>query len=636
MSLSAPFQLVQADTTFARDADTLLSSRGGRALRAVAVLGAQASGKSTLINALYATRFRVAGRASVGRATTRGIAAAAVELPGDGNAPLLLLDVEGADARERGRAGKAFQARATTFVASIADVLLLNLWYHDTGRVDSAGYGLLRTVFTTSARLIVDGAAAGAEEHIRSALVFVVRDVEEDVMNGTRDRHDYVDGAKSGYSAVIDDSSETSDGCGDLYASGFARSPADDLRDLLVNDAADMWADVAIEEGLPPGAVALQDVFDASVVLLPHIRHHAPRFDKAIADFREALNADLVPSTNSKHIPADDFAVFAESLWESLGFAAGSGGNISGGAGGGAGGAGGAGGISGAMPDPDDRFGGMLLGTDIAPDDYFAGEDLIIVAAYRCDEVFSSLLADASGEVADLHDKVCEGVKVPDLGRECERIISSTLTRFEAETAEFASEPVFDRKRRELEAILDTGLNAVFCRQLQILREEAIKAFTVSVDNDVPGDFAIFSADKAFVKEAESCQRPGLSHWTFDSERQDLQNILADIAAQHRRLVKSKLAASEQQSQTIRYLQIQQAQVRAIQQQALGGSVGQFNIGAAYRPPDSNCNLSLSLQGGKASINVSMVPDSSASLLGPDGFISVSPADLGLSFSVNL
>jgi Root hair defective 3 GTP-binding protein (RHD3) len=637
MPAPSPVHLVHADASFACDADALLADAGSAPVRVVAVLGAQASGKSTLINALYGTSFRVAARVSIGRATTRGIAAVALQ-PGQagcasGAPPLLLLDVEGADARDRGRSGTAFQARATAFVASVADVLLLNLWYHDTGRVDSASYGLLRTVLTTSARLIVDGSAAGAEEHVRTALVFVVRDVEEDLMDGVAGgTPSSTPGSRDGGGNFSAPGSPASNDSTNSRDSHCASSPAEELYDMLITDTTRLWDDIAIEEGLPPGAVALHDVFDASVVLLPHIRHHASRFDTAVAQFRDALDADLLPSANSKHVPAEDFAVVAESLWDTLGYGIGGGTACAGGVRG----AGAAGGIGGSASDAGDRLGGMLLGTDTAPDDYFAGEDLIIVAAYRCDEVFSSLLAEASGEIADLHDTVGQGTKVSDLGVECERIISTALTRYEVEAAEFASEPVFDRKLRELEAILDSGLSAVFSRQLQILREEAVKSFSASIDGDVPEDFALFTADKAFVKDAKLCQRPGLSHWSFDTERQDLLNMLAAIAAQHRRLLKSELAAAEKQMQAMQFLQIQHAQVRAIQEQAFGGSVGQFNIGAAYRPPDSNCNISLSLQGRKASINVSMVPDSSAHLLGSDGFVSVGPADLGLSFSVNM
>jgi hypothetical protein len=261
----------------------------------------------------------------------------------------------------------------------------------------------------------------------------------------------------------------------------------------------------------------------------------------------------------------------------------------------------------------------------------------VIVAAYRCDEVFSTLLAEASGEVADLHDRVDEGVKVDGLGATCERIIAGTLQRYEAEATDFAAEPVFERKRRELEAILDTGLNAVYLRQLQILREEGIRAFRASLDDDLPADYAIFAADAAFVAAAKAGQRPASAAlWPYASERADLQAMLSEIAAQRRKLVATQVTASEQQSQAIQFLQMQHAQMRAVQQQALGGGVGQWSLGAAYRPPDSNVNVSVGYQQGRTNVQISMVPDESASLLGPDGFTSgVGLGNLALSFNLN-
>lgn len=64
---------------------------------------------------------------------------------------------------------------------------------------------------------------------------------------------------------------------------------------------------------------------------------------------------------------------------------------------------------------------------------------------------------------------------------------------------------------------------------------------------------------------------------------------------------------------------------------------GSWNIGLAYRPPDSNLNISMGYQQGRTNIQISMVPDEQASLLGPNGFTSgVGPANLGLSLNLNI
>ena len=82
---------------------------------------------------------------------------------------------------------------------------------------------------------------------------------------------------------------------------------------------------------------------------------------------------------------------------------------------------------------------------------------------------------------------------------------------------------------------------------------------------------------------------------------------------------------------------MQQQQMQQIQAQYTGGQGGKWNLGAAYRPPDTNINLSGSYNQGRTNLQISMVPDEGAALLGPNGFTNgVGPANLGLSFNINM
>jgi hypothetical protein len=49
------------------------------------------------------------------------------------------------------------------------------------------------------------------------------------------------------------------------------------------------------------------------------------------------------------------------------------------------------------------------------------------------------------------------------------------------------SSALVSRKRRELEAIIDTSLNAVFVKQLQVLRENALSQFKASLSSEEVG-----------------------------------------------------------------------------------------------------------------------------------------------------
>ena len=111
---------------------------------------------------------------------------------------------------------------------------------------------------------------------------------------------------------------------------------------------------------------------------------------------------------------------------------------------------------------------------------------------------------------------------------------------------------------------------------------------------------------------------------------------IGEIANKAKKLQEVKLSAAKQTQQAMQYLQMQQQQLQAIQQQ-IQGSSSPWNVGAAYRVPDTNINLSCTYQQGRGSLQISCVPDESAPLLGPNGFVNgVTPGNLGLSFNINI
>ncbi|KAI0564411.1 P-loop containing nucleoside triphosphate hydrolase [Gracilaria domingensis] len=543
----APIQVIDSEGKAALSASTWFPEYdeiGPEALFIVSVLGGQASGKSTLLNKLFGTSFVVGPRSAVATATTKGIFADKAK----DRATLVAVDVEGSDSRERGRDGRAFQARCAAFVTCISDVLLLNLWYHDVGRFDAAGYALLKAVFAEAAK-------NAGQDALRTALVFVVRDVDDDV-----------------------DMSE--------------------LTQLLKGDAKDIFDDVAKDEDM-------DSLFSVSVVGLPHMRHREDAFNNACEKLAERLMdetvEDSLASTEfSKVIPADGIGTFTSKLW-------------------------------------DERTISRSI-TTANGDDVGEGSDVMLKNAFKCNEAFSQALLDASTKLNEFQASTLEeGEKIEAFGAKSAEIMTNALASYEAATEECADDSIQIRKRRELESIIDTSQHAIFMKQLQVLRENALAHFkSATASNDMPSDFAFYTADSLFQREAEESKRPG-SSWSANQERQDLQNMMQEISTQRKRLLTSQVTAAQQQAHAMQYLQLQQSQINQIQAQAYGGSAGQWNVGAAYRPPDTNINASLSYQQGRTNIQISMVPDESASLLGPNGFTAgVGPGNLGLSFNIGL
>lgn len=121
----------------------------------VAVMGPQSSGKSTLMNHVFGTEFTEMNHEKGRSQTTRGVWMARAEKPNSfdstdankGPKPILVLDLEGTDGRERGEDDTSFEKQTALFAMASADVLMVNMWCNDLGREVASGKPLLKVVF---------------------------------------------------------------------------------------------------------------------------------------------------------------------------------------------------------------------------------------------------------------------------------------------------------------------------------------------------------------------------------------------------------------------------------------------------------------------------------------------------------
>lgn len=60
--------------------------------------------------------------------------------------PTFVLDLEGSDGRERGEDDTTFERQSALFALAMADVLMINLFAVNVGRVQGSGAPLLKTV----------------------------------------------------------------------------------------------------------------------------------------------------------------------------------------------------------------------------------------------------------------------------------------------------------------------------------------------------------------------------------------------------------------------------------------------------------------------------------------------------------
>jgi hypothetical protein len=194
----------------------------------------------------------------------------------------------------------------------------------------------------------------------------------------------------------------------------------------------------------------------------------------------------------------------------------------------------------------------------------------------------------------------------------------------------------YDRKLEQLEAALDAPLQVLYLKLLALIREKALQRYRTSAKTSGVSEYeAMLQADGMFTREAEESTREG-SDWDYTSERSYLQAVMNNIAESGKKAMDIQMKSAQQQQTAMQFLQQQQQMIQQLQMQ-LYGQTSPWNIGLAYRIPDTNFNLQGSYQQGRANVQLSCVPDEYAPLLGPNGFTNgVGPGNLGLSLNLSV
>jgi len=262
--------------------------------------------------------------------------------------------------------------------------------------------------------------------------------------------------------------------------------------------------------------------------------------------------------------------------------------------------------------------------------------------ASLCESVKSTILEKVSNEIEDMRRTIVEeGACIPTFGVRSDNLCNQALEEFASNAPDtsgddtgFAS--IYDRKVEELESSIDAPLQVLYLRQLSLIREKALQQYRASARTSDASDYeAMIAADSQFTREAEDATREG-SDWDYATERTHLQTVMNDMASSGKKLVDIQLKSAQQQSTAMQYLQQQQQMIQQLQMQ-LYGQTSPWNVGVAYRIPDTNFNLNGSYQQGRANLQVSCVPDEYAPMLGPNGFTNgVGPGNLGLSLNLSI
>ncbi|TIA90053.1 hypothetical protein E3P99_01767 [Wallemia hederae] len=272
--MASRLHVVNEDKEFSSNLTSQLSDWGlsdaGFNYNVVSVFGSQSTGKSTLLNKLFGTTFDVMNE-SQRRQTTKGIwMCKATEIP------LLVMDVEGTDGRERGE-DQDFERKSALFSLAASSVLLINMWEHQVGLYQGANMGLLKTVMEVNFSMFI--ASSQASKPPKTLLLFVIRD-------------------------------------------HIGTTPLENLRATLTNDIENIWNSVSKPEGL--SEASLSDYFDLGFVTLPHKLLQPEEFDKQTSSVRNGYFGDntstdyILKPQYHRQIPADGLSHYLETIWDKV------------------------------------------------------------------------------------------------------------------------------------------------------------------------------------------------------------------------------------------------------------------------------------------------------------------------------
>lgn len=244
-------------------------------------------------------------------------------------------------------------------------------------------------------------------------------------------------------------------------------TPLDNLRQTIEADLRKMW-DALIK---PPGTElsSIGDYFDFEFVGLPHKLLMSDAFDQEVLRLRNRFISNsqedsIFKAAYHKRIPADGFSTYAKGIWEAI----------------------------------------------EANKDLDLPSQQELLAQFRCDEIASAAMSIFDNTIRSTEQAMQAGVVYKRLGLEMASALSETLAAFDVEASRYHS-TVYNKKRTDLLASLDSRLLVLYKTQLSSLRKECIVQYETDVATHV-ANVKVYN----FVELTTARQQEVLAH--FESE----------------------------------------------------------------------------------------------------------------------
>lgn len=267
-------------------------------------------------------------------------------------------------------------------------------------------------------------------------------------------------------------------------------------------------------------------------------------------------------------------------------------------------------------------LGALRLGITSVPASAPGAEGASAAAPTNFGEFVSSLRT-ALEEVRPLEAQVEEGKIVPKFGEKADAIIKKARSSAGGGQA-------------DMERAVDGALQALFLKQLALLRQQVSKNFENAGRPVEQGHATMTKADAQFVKEAQDLVRPG-SAWSFEEERLALRAFLEGSFRRDAALAEEKARSVQTQQATVDIINKLQTQMETIQQKMQGMQAGSpWVLSTSYRLPGTPLQIIGRYQQGRANVELNLTPDRDPAN-SEAGFVEgIGPANVGLSFNVGV
>ena len=233
----------------------------------IAIIGPQSSGKSTLLNKLFDTKFEVMDSTIRRGQTTKGVWIAA-----DSKSKVLIIDCEGTDSKSRSEEDRGkFEHSSSLFSLAMSDILIINMWTSDVGRYTASNYGVLKIVFEMNLKLF--------EQKTAKKIIIFLRDFDPE------------------------------------------RNRKDKIEALILEDIHKIWKEIKIPEkfeGKGP-----ESFFSFEFITLPHLIYRKEDFNTEIENLRKRLDKNnskyfFDNLSSIKNVPADGLKQYVNQIWKDI------------------------------------------------------------------------------------------------------------------------------------------------------------------------------------------------------------------------------------------------------------------------------------------------------------------------------